>query len=162
MLHSSFPPAQQTNQALTNSLATLGLKGGSIRLLYKSSQLMLRKNGCAMMSLCQKNKAKEKRNSVLRVHVHDLVRKRKVAIHQQKDLECKQQAKKPLVLTSHYGVGLVKLTSPTDPLPYTVSFLLSQTGIMKSPILLHHKLQSSIEFFVSGHKIIFNSKSFYS
>ena len=46
-------------------------------------------------------------------------------------------------LNSHSGVGLFRMTLPTDPLPYKISFLLSQTDIKKTPALLYHELHSS-------------------
>ena len=47
-----------------------------------------------------------------------------------------------MLLTSHSGVGLFWLTSPTNLLPYKISFLLSQTDVKKSPTLLHHEIHS--------------------
>ena len=43
----------------------------------------------------------------------------------------------------HSGVGLFWLTSPTNPLPYMIHFLLSRTDTKKFPTLLYHELHSS-------------------
>ena len=68
-----------------------------------------------------------------------------------------QLSQHSVALTSHYGVELAWLTSHSEPLPYKISFLLSQTDNKKHHLLYNtkiHSLFSNISCFLPKQNIV--------